>query len=158
MLLLAAFVAACGPAPTPSPSPTQTPVQASPNPALVEFETHIRDATTRQGQLVRDLAAATTGANAQLGLAARGLGEWAAEEESWLEAHPADACYEDAWQTFVSGVDDIATAASVFEGLAAQPSPPNESEGAAAGEALATGTSALNAAAGLANQARAACR
>jgi hypothetical protein len=52
---------ACAPpAPTPSPA-TPSPVQGSPNPALVEFETHIRDAITRQGSLVRDLAAATTG-------------------------------------------------------------------------------------------------
>jgi len=65
----AAVVAACAsPAPTSVPTeppPTQSPVQASPNPNLVAFETHVRESTTKEGQLIRDLAAAQTGSQDQ---------------------------------------------------------------------------------------------
>jgi hypothetical protein len=160
-VLLAAIAIACGPVPTPTPSqppPTQSPVQASPNPALVEFETHLADATARQGQLVRALAAASVGSNDRLGLAARQLADWATAEQTWLEAHPADACYEDAWLTFASGVDDIATAAAGFVELAAAPSPPSDEAGQAAAEPLSAGGESITAAADLAQQARARCR
>lgn len=164
LLRLAALVAvtfACGPAPTPAPtepSATASPVQAAPNPKLVEFETHLRDATSREGQLVRALAAASTGSNDQLGLAARELADWAAGEQAWLTDHPADACYEDAWQTYASGVDDFVTAASDFGVLAEAPSPPTDAQGQAAAGALGSGADSVNAAADLANQARGACR
>ena len=153
-----ALAAACAaPAPTASPA-TPSPVQASPNPGLVGFETHIRDSIKSQGSLVRDLAAATTGPNEQLGLVAGQLTDWATAEQAWLDEHPADACYEDAWLTYQSGVEDVGTAAAAFAALAARPSPASDSEGQAAGVSLATGTSSLDAAADLANQARAACR
>jgi hypothetical protein len=159
---VATIAVACGANPSPAPTeppPTQSPVQASPNPNLVDFETHLRDATPREGQLIRALsAAAATGSNAQLGLAARELSEWAAAEETWLTDHPADACYEDAWQTYASGVDDLTTAAAAFTELAAAPSPPTDAEGQAAAAPLATGGDSINAAADLANQARAQCR
>ena len=152
-----ALVAACAsPAPTASPA-TPSPVQASPNPGLVEFETHMRDAIKNQGSIVRDLAAATTGTNEQLGLAARTLTDWSEAEQAWLDEHPADACYEDAWLTYQSGVEDVGSSAAAFVALAAKPSP-DETEGQEAGVSLATGTSSLDAAADLANQARAACR
>jgi hypothetical protein len=159
--VVSAMAIGCGPAPTPiqtSPPPTQSPVQAAPNPNLVEFETRLRDATSREGQLVRALAAASTGSNDQLGLAARELGDWAAGEQTWLTDHPADACYEDAWQTYASGVDDFLTAASDFGALAEAASPPTDAEGQAAAGALSSGADSVNAAADLANQARAGCR
>jgi hypothetical protein len=137
---------------------TPSPVQASPNPGLVAFETHMREAVASQGSLVRELAAATSGSNDQLGLVARRLAEWADAEAAWLDEHPADACFDDAWQTYRSGVEDVAAAAAAFAGLAARPSPPSDAEGQEAAVALATGTSSLGAAADLANQARAACR
>jgi hypothetical protein len=157
-LCVLAGVAACAsPAPTASPA-SPAPVQASPNPALVEFETHMRDSIRGQGSLVRDLAAATTGSSEQLGLVARQLTDWAEAEQGWLDEHPADACYEDAWLTYQSGVEDVGTAAAAFAALAARPSPASDAEGQEAAVSLATGTSSLDAAADLANQARAACR
>jgi hypothetical protein len=157
-LCVLAGVAACtSPGPTASPA-SPAPVQASPNPALVEFETHMRESIKSQGSLVRDLAAATTGSTEQLGLVARQLTDWAATEQRWLDEHPADACYEDAWLTYQSGVEDVGTAAAAFAALAARPSPASDAEGQAAAVSLATGTSSLDAAADLANQARAACR
>jgi len=109
-------IACAAPTPT-SPPATPSPVQASPNPGLVEFETHIRESITSQGSLVRDLAAATTGSNDQLALAANHLEGWAADEQAWLDEHPAGACYENAWLTYQSGVEDVGTAASAFIAL-----------------------------------------
>lgn len=155
-------VTACGsppstPEPTASPT-TPAPVQASPNPNLVEFETHLREATSRENQLIRALAAVQNGPNDRLALAARQLAAWASDEATWLEDHDADTCYEEAWQTFASAVDDVSTAASVLATLASHASPPTGSEGQEAGAALGDAGDSLNAAADLANQARAACR
>ena len=159
-LAVAIVVAACGTAPAtpPATAPAPSPVQASPNPGLVEFEVHLRDAASREGQLIRDLAAASAASNDRLGLAARRLAAWAAEEQSWLDEHPADACYEDAWLAFLTGVEDIATSAAAFEELAAAASPPTEAQGQAAGATLGSGRDSIDTAADLANQARAACR
>ena len=162
LVALAVAVAACTtPAPTPAPPteppPTQSPVQASPNPNLVAFTTHIREATTREGQLVRDLAAAQSGSKDQLRLVARHLATWASDEQAWLDANIADSCYEPAWQSWSDGATDIATAATGFTTLAdvALPSPET---GQAAASHLAAGGDELKAAADLADQARAACR
>ena len=91
--LLAIFAACAGPGPTPAPTeppPTPSPVQASPNPNLVAFETHIRESTTQEGGLIRDLAAAQTGSQDQQRVAARQLVAWAANEQTWLDANIAD--------------------------------------------------------------------
>ena len=159
---LAIIAAACAaPAPTPAPAtappPSQSPVQASPNPNLVAFTLHIRDATKREGQLVRDLSAAQSASRNQQELVARQLTAWATNEQAWLDANEADSCYEPAYQSWSTGVADITKAAAGFASLAsvALPSP---DAGQAAGSQLASGTQALTAAAGLADQARAACR
>ena len=160
LAVAASLAIACGATPTPastSPPPAASPVQASPNPNLVEFGIHLAEATSQEGQFVRSLAAAT-GSNDQLGLVARQMGEWAADEQAWLEEHPADACYEDAWLTFAGGVDDVATAAAAFGDLAAAPSPPTDSVGRAAAEPLQSGGESIRAAADLARRARAGCR
>ena len=105
---LVAILAACaGPGPTPAPTEppaTPSPVQASPNPNLVAFETHIRESTTQEGGLIRDLAAAQTGSQDQQRIAARQLVAWAANEQTWLDANIADTCYEPAWQSWSQGV------------------------------------------------------
>jgi hypothetical protein len=161
-VMLAAVVSACaGPGPTPAPTeppPTQSPVQASPNPNLVAFETHIRESTTKEGQLIRDLAAAQTGSQDQQRLAARSLVAWAADEQTWLDANIADSCYEPAWQSWKSGVADISTAADSLRALAEAASPGTDAQGQAAGAKLASGGDALKTAADLATQARPACR
>jgi hypothetical protein len=162
IVAFAAVVAACaGRAPTQAPTeapPTQSPVQASPNPNLVAFETHVRESTTKEGQLIRDLAAAQTGSQDQQRLAARSLVAWAADEQTWLDANIADSCYEPAWQSWKSGVSDISTAADSLRALAEAASPGTDAQGQAAGTKLASGGNSLKAAADLANQARAACR
>ena len=162
LVAFAAVLAACaGPAPTQAPTeapPTQSPVQASPNPNLVAFETHVRESTTKEGQLIRDLAAAQTGSQDQQRLAARSLVAWAADEQTWLDANIADSCYEPAWQSWKSGISDISTAADSLRALAEAASPGTDAQGQAAGAKLASGGDSLKAAADLATQARAPCR
>ena len=150
--------AGCAPGPSPTPQPSPSPVQGSPNPDLVEFTLHVQEAAPARGPLVRDLAAASAGTQQQLAVAARRLVDWTNEEIAWLEEHPADACYEDAWQTYASGVDDFRTAASDLLTLAGAPSPPTEAEGQAAAAALGSGSDAFDAADRLIDEARAACR
>ena len=70
-------------------------------------------------------------------------------EQAWLDDHPASTCYESAWLTYQSGVEDVATSASAFLALATRPSPPSDAEGQQAAVSLATGTSSLDAAASL---------
>jgi hypothetical protein len=160
---VAVVAAACAAAPAPSaaqptePAPTRSPVQASPNPNLVAFTLHIRDATKSENQLVRDLAAAQSGSKDQLRLVARNLTAWAANEQAWIDANVADSCFEPAYDSWRDGVTEIARAAAGFSSLVdvALPSP---GAGEAAGAQLASGGQKLNAAAGLADQARAACR
>jgi len=159
---LVAILAACaGPGPTPAPTEppaTPSPVQASPNPNLVAFETHIRESTTQEGGLIRDLAAAQTGSQDQQRVAARQLVAWAANEQTWLDANIADTCYEPAWQSWSQGVADISKAATDLRALAEAASPPTDAVGQAAGAQLASGGQELKTAADLAQQARAACR
>ena len=152
------IAAGCATGPSPTPPPTPSPVQASPNPNLVEFTVHASEGAPVRGGLVRDLAAASAGSQEQLALAARRLVEWTDAEVVWLEEHPPDACYEDAWQTYASGVDDFATAASDLLSLAAALSAPTEAEARAAAAPLGSGSDAFAAADLLADEARAACR
>jgi hypothetical protein len=159
--IVAATSACASPAPSPAPvsepPPSRSPVQASPNPNLVAFTTHIREATTREGQLVRDIAAAQQGSADQQRLAARGLTAWAADEQAWLDDNIADSCYEAAWQSWQAGVGDIAKAAAGLASIV-DVAVPSAGAGEAAGAQLASGGKALEAAADLAGQARAACR
>jgi hypothetical protein len=162
LVSLVATLAACaGPGPTPVPTeppPTLGPVQSSPNPNLVAFETHVRESTTQEGGLIRDLAAAQTGSRDQQRITARQLVAWAANEQTWLDANIADTCYEPAWQSWSQGASDISKAAIDLRALAEAASPPTDAVGQAAGEQLASGGQELKTAADLAQQARAACR
>jgi hypothetical protein len=152
-------IVGCGTTPSPVPATASAvPVQASPNPLLVEFEGHVAGAITRQGQLVRDLAAASTGSPGQLRLVARQLEQFAADELAWLEDHAGDPCYADAIATFTEGLNSIRRSAQLFSDLATASAPPSETAGQAAGQALSEGTSSLGQAATLAKSARAACR
>jgi hypothetical protein len=158
ILLFAVLVVGCGVAPAPSPAPTPTSVQPEPNAALVAFEGHVAEAIIREGQLVRQLAAASAGTNAELGAAARLIEGWAIEETAWLRAHPAEPCFAEAASAWEVGVSDISTSAVAFLALAAAPAPPSDAEGQAAGARLASGTESLEQAATLARSARVACR
>lgn len=152
-------IGGCGTTPSPVPaSASAVPVQAPPNPQLVEFEGHVAQAITRQGQLVRDLAAASTGSSGQLGLVARQLDQFAVDELAWLHEHVGDSCYQEAMTAYAEGLNLIREAAGSFSELAAAPSPPSVEEGQLAGQSLANGTASLGQAATLAKSARAACR
>ena len=152
-------IVGCGTTPSPVPATASTvPVQAPPNPLLVEFEGHVADAITRQGKLVRDLAAASTGSSGQLGLVARQLDQFAADELAWLDDHDGDPCYAEAIAAFTNGLNSIRRSAQLFSDLATASSPPSDTAGQAAGQALSAGTSSLGQAATLAKSARAACR
>ena len=157
LVLLVALAAGCA-SPAPSPSPSPTSVQPEPNPALVAFEGHIAEAITREGQLVRQLAATSAGTNAELGAAARLIEQWAINETAWLKTNPAEPCFAEAANAWEAGISDIGTSAAAFIALAAAPSPPTDAEGQAAGARLASGTESLEQAATLARSARVACR
>jgi hypothetical protein len=159
VVALAILVVACAPVePSPVPSPTASPVQASPNPDLVEFEERLDEASSRLGQLVRSLGAASAGSPRELGLVAAQLGAFAVDELAWLDDHPADACYSDVADEYRAGLTDIAESAAAFAELAAAASPPGDVEGQAAAQSLSAGIAALQQAATLAREARAACR
>ena len=152
ILLLAALVVGCGVAPTPSPSPTAISVQPEPNPALVAFEGHVAEAITREGQLIRQLAAASAGTNTELRIAASQLVDWAVVEFAWLDANPAESCFAEAADAYRDGIDEIAAAGTAFK------AGPGEADLQAAGARLASGTESLEQAATLARSARVACR
>ncbi len=154
----AGFVGCASPQPSPSPAASPSSVQVPPNPALVQFEERVADALVEEGQLVRGLADASTGSNDQLGLVARRLSEWAAEELAWLEDHPAETCYAAAADAYRAGLSNVAAAGAALSELAAASAPPTDEEGQAAGQSLATGTESLQEAAALARSMRDACR
>jgi hypothetical protein len=151
------LVAGCG-STTPSPSPAPTiGVEVTPNPNLVAFQGQITRGAARETDLVQALAKATAGSRADLGLAAGQMTQWTTAEDAWLDSHPADACYRDAFDAYRSGVRDIATAAVAFVKLAAAPSPATDAEGQAAAATISTGTTSIDGATALAKAARAVC-
>ena len=159
VLVVVGLLAGCGsPAPWSAPSVSAPSVQATPNPFLVEFETHIADATRRQGQLVQALARATDAPPAELRAVAGQLADWATTEIEWLGGHPPDACYQAAVDAYRAGVQAILASATAFVTMAGEPSPRTESQGQAAGQGLADGQAAIEAAAAQAKVLRASCR
>jgi hypothetical protein len=157
LLLMVALVVGCA-SPAPSPSPSPTSVQPEPNPALVAFETHVAEAITREGQLVRQLAAASAGTNTDLRIVAGLVMTWAADETAWLDDNPAEPCFAEAANAYAAGISDISSSAAAFTALGEAPSPPSDAEAQAAGARLASGTKSLEQAAALAKSARAGCR
>jgi hypothetical protein len=143
--------------PSPEPSRSSSPVQASPNPKLVEFEGRVADALAREGQLVRDLGAASAGTTGQLRLVAGQLGKWADGELSWLHEHAADPCYAAAAAAYSKGLNAIGVAAGMFTELASASTPPSDADAQLAGQSLSDGTTSLEQAATLARAARVDC-
>jgi hypothetical protein len=151
-------VAACATVePSPEPSRSPSPVQASPNPKLVEFEGRVADALAREGQLVRGLGASSAATNGQLRLVAVQLGEWAAAELSWLREHDADPCYAAAADAYNKGLNAVGLAAGMFTELASASTPPSGADAQLAGQSLSDGTTSLEQAATLAREARVDC-
>jgi hypothetical protein len=164
-LLLTLFVEACGPT-TPSGAASVAPIvqptgpgSASASVNLPDFEGRVRDATAREGALIRAVAGESAGGPAELRLAAGQLQAWVRAERDWLTAHPPDGCYQDAAGAFTTAVDGIQTAAELLDGLAAtSPRPSDDTTGQQAAEQLSAATAALAHAADLAKAARTACR
>jgi hypothetical protein len=156
-LVIVCLVAACG-SPTPSAAPSPSPVQAAPDPRLVEFESHVAAAVRVQLRLVDGLAKASAGPPAGLRGPARQMTDWATGEIAWLDDHPADPCYRDAADAYRGGVEAILTSATAFGRLATASAPPTVAEGQAAGQGLSDGQSAMQLGALKANASRAGCR
>jgi hypothetical protein len=162
-LLLALGLGACGTT-VPSSAASVAPIiQPSPSGSssvnLPDFEGRVREATAREGALVRSLASATAGGAADLGLVVGQMQAWVRAERDWLATHPPDHCYEAAADAFTTAIDGIETAAELFDALvASSPQPSDETTGPQAAEQLSAATSALAQAAELAKAARPACR
>jgi hypothetical protein len=130
---------------------------------LAEFEGRLRDATAREGALVRAIASASAGARAQMRLAVAQMNRWVEDERAWLAAHPVEPCYETAGKTFETAVDAISTSAFWFAAIAnASPAPSDDpsiqSAGTKAGQSLQDAARALLDAAAQAKVARTTCR
>jgi predicted small secreted protein len=170
-VLLAGVLAACG-ATEPLPSATRSfpPEVSSPpggSPAgngsgLSDFEARLRDATAREGQLVRAVAAASAGSPADLRLVIGQMRDWAAGERAWLGDHPADPCYDAAATKLRAALDAMVSSAGWLEGTVTASLAPSDdvsmnSMGTEAGNDLQDAGQALIDAAALAKAARTAC-
>jgi hypothetical protein len=169
VLLAAALVAGCGATePSPSRSPDLGPdasaaATAAPTSNLADFEGRLRDATTREGVLVRALADASAGSAADLRLVVGQMRDWVEGEQAWLANHPIEPCYDAAGTKFEAALDAMAASADAFAALAdAGPAASDDvttpSLGAQGGQSLQDAARALADAAGLAKVARTECR
>jgi hypothetical protein len=169
-LALAVVVAtACG-STEPLPSATRVPASDGPGAAtsgtsdpLAAFEARLRDATAREGQLVRAIADASDAGAPEIRLAVGQMRDWVEAERAWLAEHPVEPCFDAAGTKFEAALDAMAAAADGFEGLVEVSVPPSDdvtrpSMGAAAAQALQDAARALEDAAGLAKVARTECR
>lgn len=161
-LLLTLVAGACGTTAPSSPASDAPNVQPSPagssGPNLPEFAGRVREATAREGALVRALASATADSPADLHLAVGQMRAWVRAKREWLAAHPPDGCYQAAADAFTTAIDGIETAAELFDALvAASPLPSDDTTGQQAAEQLSAATSALVQAAELAKAPRPAC-
>ena len=138
-------------------------VSAKPGTGLPDFEGRLRDATAREGQLVRTIAVASVGTPPEIRLAVAQMNRWVDDERAWLAAHPVEPCYESAGKAFREAIDAISTSAFWFAAIAdASPAPSDDpsiqSAGEKAGRALQDAGRGLVDAAGLAKVARTTCR
>src|SRR5690242_3670961 len=172
LIALALVAGACGateplPSPTPAaPAGASVTTGDSPAPgatsALSGFEAHLRDATAREGLLVRALAGASAGSAGELRLAIGQMHAWAATERTWLTDHPADPCFDAAATKLRAALDAIDSSATWFEGtieasLAPSDDVSRSSMGTEAANDLGDAGQALIDAAALAKAARTAC-
>ena len=166
-LLLTLAVGACG---TTIPSSAPGSLDASRQPTnpggststLPEFEGRLRDATAREGQLVRSVAAASGGSAADLRLAVLQMRQWVDGEREWLAQHPPAACYAEAAAKYQAALVAMGAAADGFAGIADASVAPSDdvsipSAGTAAANALQATAQALLDAAALAKVARPGC-
>ena len=170
--LLAVVLAACGateplPSATPSPPPDASGAPGgSSGPGgtsgLSDFEARLRDATAREGQVVRAVAGASAGSTADLRLAIGQMRDWVAGERAWLGEHPADPCYDAAATKLRAALDAMEGSAGWLEGTVTASLAPSDdvsrsSMGTEAGNDLQDAGQALIDAAALAKAARTAC-
>jgi hypothetical protein len=129
---------------------------------LALFEGELREATTREGALVRALADAQDSAP-KLRLAVGQMRAWVDAERAWLADHPIEPCFDAAGTKFEAALDSMTASADAFEALASASVAPSDdvsapSLGSAAGQSLQDAARALADAAGLAKVARTECR
>jgi hypothetical protein len=169
LALAAVALAGCGPAepvppsdPTPSVSPDGGP-SATPASGLAAFEARLRDATARQGLIVRALGDASgSGDPADLRLVVGQMRTWVEGERAWIAAHPSEPCFELAVATFDAALDAMDAAADAFLGTVEVSTAPSDdvtrpSIGAEAVERLQDASRALLDAAARAKTARTDC-
>ncbi len=167
VLMLGAVLGACGtdqvdlpPASIVLPDASAGPPTSDP---LAVFEGRLRDATMREGALVRTIAAASAGNRADLRLAVLQMRQWVDGERAWLKDHPVQPCYDAAGTKFEAALDSIAASADGFSGVADASFAPSDevslqSAGTAGASALQDAARALVDAAALAKTARTSCR
>jgi hypothetical protein len=169
LALLVVVAAGCGSSETlPTPSPRTgggdgSPASGSPAVSVADplaaFEGRLRDATTREGALVRALAAASAGDPAKMRLAVTQMREWIHAEQAWLTAAPVQECFAAAVVKYEAAVAAMTKAADGFAATATgSPTPSDEAVGAAAGQSLQDAARALADTAVLAKDARPNCR
>ena len=130
---------------------------------LAAFETRLRDATAREGQLVRSAAAASGGSRSELRLAVVQMRRWVSDERAWLAEHPPEPCYAAAVTKFDAALDEMNAAVDGLAGIADASVAPSDdvsipSAGTAAAHALQNATRGLFDSAVLAKTARPDCR
>ena len=128
LLVAAALSVAVGGCGTAEPSPSRTPFVepsdgAGPTPTLTSglalFEGHLRDASSRQGLIVRSLAAATaTGEAADLRLAVGQMRAWVEDERGWLRDNRSQPCFEHAVVRYMAALDAMDRSADEFLAMA----------------------------------------
>ena len=133
--------------PSQSVGPTDVPTT---NLRLIAFRTHMVDAITRDGELIRNLALAMGSNPSRVKAVIKDIAVWTAAETAWLKKNPPLACFKEAHDSLRAGVADIAAASTQFSKLAASSSPPTSLGSTPAGARLARGASEINKARALA--------
>jgi hypothetical protein len=163
-----ATVAGCGTGdPTPAPQGGSGPVASGAivtgsnstlDDALSAFEGRLRDATLREGLIVRALSAASAGSAADMTAAVAQMRDWVERERAWLTGHPALACFAAAAAKYQAALDAMTTSADQFPATVGASASARAAAGAAAGTSLQDAARALADAAVLAKTARTTCR
>ena len=166
LVLIGSMFVACGstdPLPSVTARPTDVPsADTGSRSALSDFEGRLRDATAREGLLIRTLASASVGSAADLRLAIAQMRDWADGERAWLAQQPSTTCYDPAVTKFRAALDAMASSASWFEGTIEASLAPSDDVSLGSMETEASNdlqdvTQALTDAAALAKAARATC-
>lgn len=129
-----------------------------PGDPLSAFEGRLRDATLRQGLIVRALAAASAGSSSAMTTAVAQMRDWVSREQTWLTAHPALACFAAAAARYQDALDSMTISADAFAATIGASASAADVAGTTAGASLQDAARALAETATLAKTARTSCR